>query len=257
MRAIFKKLDFGWRSGSPLRSRRSISTALAAEGLPAHRPFKIIYATLYYDVRPSFVVDITEQFDRKLAALQAHASQVSSRADLDRTGLVRSVGPHRLHPAEHAAGAAADETKDAAETVAEDGTLESPFSGNLVEVCPTGVFTDKPYGPVNLDGAWNAATFLTTSRPVARLHSVLNLSGGVTYARTPGITGGGEASVREHLHRRGAPEVEVAPPPGEQVVALGREPLSGAALARDVTAVIYGAYLSAHTGRRVDLRPFL
>jgi NADH-quinone oxidoreductase subunit G len=28
---------------------------------------------------------------------------------------------------------------------AEDGTLESPFSGNLVEVCPTGVFTDKPF----------------------------------------------------------------------------------------------------------------
>ena len=25
----------------------------------------------------------------------------------------------------------------------EDGTLESPFSGNLVEICPTGVFTDK------------------------------------------------------------------------------------------------------------------
>jgi NADH-quinone oxidoreductase subunit G len=29
---------------------------------------------------------------------------------------------------------------------AESGTLESPFAGNLVEVCPTGVFTDKPYG---------------------------------------------------------------------------------------------------------------
>ena len=29
---------------------------------------------------------------------------------------------------------------------AEPGTLESPFAGNLVEVCPTGVFTDKPYG---------------------------------------------------------------------------------------------------------------
>ncbi len=26
-----------------------------------------------------------------------------------------------------------------------DGTLESEFSGNLVEVCPTGVFTDKPF----------------------------------------------------------------------------------------------------------------
>ncbi len=25
----------------------------------------------------------------------------------------------------------------------EDGTLENEFSGNLVEVCPTGVFTDK------------------------------------------------------------------------------------------------------------------
>ena len=27
----------------------------------------------------------------------------------------------------------------------EDGTLESEFSGNLVEVCPTGVFTDRPF----------------------------------------------------------------------------------------------------------------
>ena len=28
---------------------------------------------------------------------------------------------------------------------AQDGVLESEFSGNLVEVCPTGVFTDKPF----------------------------------------------------------------------------------------------------------------
>jgi predicted dehydrogenase len=42
-----------------------------------------------------------------------------------------------------------------------------------------------------------------------------------------------------------------------ECVALGREPLSDGALARDVTAVIYGAYLSAATGRRVDLRPYL
>ncbi|WP_308721589.1 NADH-quinone oxidoreductase subunit NuoG [Komagataeibacter xylinus] len=28
---------------------------------------------------------------------------------------------------------------------AEDGTLENAFSGNLVEICPTGVFTDKPF----------------------------------------------------------------------------------------------------------------
>jgi NADH-quinone oxidoreductase subunit G len=26
----------------------------------------------------------------------------------------------------------------------EDGTLESPFAGNIIDICPTGVFTDKP-----------------------------------------------------------------------------------------------------------------
>jgi hypothetical protein len=36
-------------------------------------------------------------------------------------------------------------------------------------------------------------------------------------------------------------------------VAFGREPLAGGSLGRDVTAVIYGAYLSAATGRRVAL----
>jgi predicted dehydrogenase len=42
-----------------------------------------------------------------------------------------------------------------------------------------------------------------------------------------------------------------------EAVAFKREPLSGGALARDVTAVIYGAYLAAAEGRRVDLRPHL
>ena len=40
-----------------------------------------------------------------------------------------------------------------------------------------------------------------------------------------------------------------------EAIAFGREPLSGGWLARDVTAVLYGAYLSAGEGRRVDLRP--
>jgi predicted dehydrogenase len=42
-----------------------------------------------------------------------------------------------------------------------------------------------------------------------------------------------------------------------EAIAFGREPLSGAGLARDVTAVLYAAYLSAAEGRRVDLRPLL
>ena len=43
--------------------------------LAPHRPFKIIYATLYYDVRPTFVVDISEQFEERLQSLLAYTSQ--------------------------------------------------------------------------------------------------------------------------------------------------------------------------------------
>lgn len=47
--------------------------------LAAHRPFKIIYASLYYDVRPSFVVDITDQFEVRLQALMAYKSQYADQ----------------------------------------------------------------------------------------------------------------------------------------------------------------------------------
>jgi N-acetylglucosamine malate deacetylase 1 len=44
-----------------------------------HRPFKIIYATLYYDIRPTFVVDIGEQFEGKFASILAYKSQFSDQ----------------------------------------------------------------------------------------------------------------------------------------------------------------------------------
>jgi N-acetylglucosamine malate deacetylase 1 len=44
-----------------------------------HRPFKIIYATLYYDVRPTFVVDISAQFAGKFASIMAYKSQFSDQ----------------------------------------------------------------------------------------------------------------------------------------------------------------------------------
>jgi N-acetylglucosamine malate deacetylase 1 len=47
--------------------------------LAPHRPFKIIYATLYYDTRPTFVVDISEQFDQKFASIMAYKSQFSDQ----------------------------------------------------------------------------------------------------------------------------------------------------------------------------------
>lgn len=44
-----------------------------------HRPFKIVYATLYYQVRPTFVVDITDQFETRLQSLLAYKSQFSDQ----------------------------------------------------------------------------------------------------------------------------------------------------------------------------------
>jgi bacillithiol biosynthesis deacetylase BshB1 len=41
----------------------------------AHRPFKIIYATAFGEVRPTFVVDITGQFEERKRAILAFGSQ--------------------------------------------------------------------------------------------------------------------------------------------------------------------------------------
>ena len=45
------------------------------EETPPHRPSKILYSSSYANVTPSFVVDITRQFDRRMAALFSYASQ--------------------------------------------------------------------------------------------------------------------------------------------------------------------------------------
>lgn len=47
-----------------------------AEGAP-HRPHKILYALAYREdpLKPTFVVDISAQFDRKLAAIRCYGSQ--------------------------------------------------------------------------------------------------------------------------------------------------------------------------------------
>lgn len=54
--------------------------AEAVAKLAPHRPFKIIYASLYYEVRPSFVVDISDQFEARLQALLAYKSQYSDQS---------------------------------------------------------------------------------------------------------------------------------------------------------------------------------
>jgi N-acetylglucosamine malate deacetylase 1 len=48
--------------------------ALPLEG-EAHRPFKILYSTVFAEVRPTFVVDITDQFERRRKAIRSFISQ--------------------------------------------------------------------------------------------------------------------------------------------------------------------------------------
>jgi len=48
-------------------------------GASPHRPFKIVYATLYYDIRPTFVVDISDQFEARFQSLMAYKSQFSDQ----------------------------------------------------------------------------------------------------------------------------------------------------------------------------------
>jgi N-acetylglucosamine malate deacetylase 1 len=43
------------------------------------RPFKIVYASLYADVRPSFVVDITDFIEERMRALFAYRSQYADQ----------------------------------------------------------------------------------------------------------------------------------------------------------------------------------
>lgn len=48
-------------------------------GAPPYRPFKIVYASLYADVRPSFIVDITPFIEQRHTALMAYRSQYANR----------------------------------------------------------------------------------------------------------------------------------------------------------------------------------
>lgn len=48
-------------------------------GRQPHRPFKIVYASLYSDVRPSFIVDITPFIEQRHAALMAYRSQYANQ----------------------------------------------------------------------------------------------------------------------------------------------------------------------------------
>ena len=65
-----------------------------------HRPHKIIYSSLYANVTPSFVVDISAQFERRMAALFCYQSQYGDSAEAvgafsRAAGDSRTAGGHR------------------------------------------------------------------------------------------------------------------------------------------------------------------
>jgi N-acetylglucosamine malate deacetylase 1 len=51
------------------------------EQTPPHRPQKILYSSLYANVTPSFVVDISAQFERRMDALFCYESQYGDAAE--------------------------------------------------------------------------------------------------------------------------------------------------------------------------------
>ena len=48
-------------------------------GMPPHRPYKILYASMYADVRPTFTVEITAHMEERLQSLLAYRSQYADQ----------------------------------------------------------------------------------------------------------------------------------------------------------------------------------
>jgi N-acetylglucosamine malate deacetylase 1 len=71
--AGLNKLDLSAVSADSLSI--SLDAKLETQNSQPHRPFKIVYASLYAEVRPTFVVDITEHFETRLKSLLAYRSQ--------------------------------------------------------------------------------------------------------------------------------------------------------------------------------------
>ncbi|MBN1584619.1 MAG: bacillithiol biosynthesis deacetylase BshB1 [Anaerolineae bacterium] len=50
-------------------------------GQPNHRPVQFVYYMGWYEFQPTFVIDITDQFDRKMAAIYAYSTQFKGGDD--------------------------------------------------------------------------------------------------------------------------------------------------------------------------------
>ena len=73
----------------------------AADGTPSFRPERIFHYMLHHPFDPSFVLDISAQWDRKWAAIQAYASQFSPTAGtataLSGSAFLRMIEARAIH----------------------------------------------------------------------------------------------------------------------------------------------------------------
>jgi N-acetylglucosamine malate deacetylase 1 len=77
--AIVARLGYEACFLSGLAKVDALAAGEEAPALKPHRPFKIVYASLYADVRPSFIVDITPFIEQRHQALMAYRSQYANQ----------------------------------------------------------------------------------------------------------------------------------------------------------------------------------
>jgi N-acetylglucosamine malate deacetylase 1 len=78
--AGIKKLDLSGVDGLSI-TVSSTANAVGSSQIQPYRPFKIVYASLYAEVRPTFVVDITAEFEPRLQSLLAYKSQYGQQSE--------------------------------------------------------------------------------------------------------------------------------------------------------------------------------
>jgi bacillithiol biosynthesis deacetylase BshB1 len=60
-------------------------------GGEAYRPFKVLYSTAYADVRPTFAVDITGQYEKRKRAIAAYRSQFRSKGGQNKSKVYLAI----------------------------------------------------------------------------------------------------------------------------------------------------------------------
>jgi bacillithiol biosynthesis deacetylase BshB1 len=69
--------------GSELAYEAVFAAGLARyeTGQPSHRPAKVLYYMRWYEFEPTFIVDISAQYERKMEAIWAYSSQFTAQDD--------------------------------------------------------------------------------------------------------------------------------------------------------------------------------